>query len=752
MGFDFVSQLQGPQIDIGMYGDAAYNGALVGKMTPTPFAAAAEGLMQGITTGANLYNQAQDNVRADQQVEIQRKNAETAAKNQEADAAYQKERLKIDAANLEIQRQQEARLAAFQQAQMETEKVQKSIAEQKLKDATAQKLASAAIMDGLNKGTMTPEDVLGNKEYSDILTNGSKESDSLLGYMASKATRPETKDAIAKIIDFKGINDLEMRLKESEAAKKDKRIEDYQKAKEAFINDPSVHRDIKTLPDSAFWGSDIEVYKSYEDPHTPEGKKPKASGMFGAWKATDENAFNIYHLGNKVASGSKEAADAVAKMQTSAGLMRGTTYDMLQQERQTKSAAVKGTPTTASSGTPAYDIRQSTQNMVKQGFDPSQMQQYSQQYVQAEAGKLSNQSSVGKAISWMAKRLDPDVNPYTASSVLGNAAYRAIEGIASMGKDPVADARNLMAADFANRRVAQVKEMLQSGDDIDARKLKVFTEETGIDPRNEEDLREYYTTFAQGKLSNYDKEVTGALEAEDNATINLIAKRKSDVAKDPVLASTNRKAADALVEKARSTPPADKPSEPSQSTPDATPTPKAQNKAVERVTTDPAFAGSSTDVKALATVENAGRVGTAEISPTKVIGPLQVTGDTARKYAVKYNLSNSKPEDQIKIAEYHFNELTSNYTKRLIDINGTQPSALDVKLLAYAAYNAGEPTINDAIKLAGSTKWQDLKPYLKAALRNNPKVWAKTSLEYKYRELVDYPEKVLRGYNAILAA
>jgi hypothetical protein len=51
MSFDIFSQLQGPQIDVSLFGDAATAGTNVGNAIPSPVTAAVEGFVKGYDQG-----------------------------------------------------------------------------------------------------------------------------------------------------------------------------------------------------------------------------------------------------------------------------------------------------------------------------------------------------------------------------------------------------------------------------------------------------------------------------------------------------------------------------------------------------------------------------------------------------------------------------------------------------------------------------------------------------------------------------
>lgn len=69
MGFDMFSQLQGPNIDISLFGDAAKAGAAVGNAIPTDTTAAIEGAIKGVNTGLDLQAKYQDNQVRGHQIE-----------------------------------------------------------------------------------------------------------------------------------------------------------------------------------------------------------------------------------------------------------------------------------------------------------------------------------------------------------------------------------------------------------------------------------------------------------------------------------------------------------------------------------------------------------------------------------------------------------------------------------------------------------------------------------------------------------
>ena len=54
MAFQYMVQGQGPQIDVSLFGNAAVQGAQVAQMSPSPIAAAAKGITEGIKTASDL--------------------------------------------------------------------------------------------------------------------------------------------------------------------------------------------------------------------------------------------------------------------------------------------------------------------------------------------------------------------------------------------------------------------------------------------------------------------------------------------------------------------------------------------------------------------------------------------------------------------------------------------------------------------------------------------------------------------------
>lgn len=138
-----------------------------------------------------------------------------------------------------------------------------------------------------------------------------------------------------------------------------------------------------------------------------------------------------------------------------------------------------------------------------------------------------------------------------------------------------------------------------------------------------------------------------------------------------------------------------------------------------RINSDPLFVKEPAIIKGLIAVESGGKR-TAK-SPTGVKGALQVT----QAVAAQYGLNRDIPEENLKAGKLFL-------TEQLIRFDGNMK-------LALAAYNAGPGVVMDAVRIAGSTNWEDVKAVLKELLSAK-----------KYKEVENYPDKVLSASTSFL--
>jgi soluble lytic murein transglycosylase-like protein len=155
---------------------------------------------------------------------------------------------------------------------------------------------------------------------------------------------------------------------------------------------------------------------------------------------------------------------------------------------------------------------------------------------------------------------------------------------------------------------------------------------------------------------------------------------------------------------------------------------------VVNVETNPILTNEPPMVKAIAAVESGGNPNA--ISQTNVKGLMQVTGDTARSLNERYGTNHdlTTPEGSLALSKLLLDEL---FRKKLYRGN---------RQLVYAAYNAGEPALDLAIRLAdGSTDWREVRLHLYDALKAlHASGQYKVNPRKKAEETRAYPDKVLQ--------
>jgi hypothetical protein len=109
MGYDFFTQPKGPDIDISLFGDAAIQGAAVGKATPTTLTSILTGAVEGVKTGLDIQGQYQQNQLRAQQIEASKMKAESDALQLERERQNQQLQLEADTAKLknDVSKQQD---------------------------------------------------------------------------------------------------------------------------------------------------------------------------------------------------------------------------------------------------------------------------------------------------------------------------------------------------------------------------------------------------------------------------------------------------------------------------------------------------------------------------------------------------------------------------------------------------------------------------------------------------------------------
>lgn len=130
------------------------------------------------------------------------------------------------------------------------------------------------------------------------------------------------------------------------------------------------------------------------------------------------------------------------------------------------------------------------------------------------------------------------------------------------------------------------------------------------------------------------------------------------------------------------------------------------------INSNPLLTDASPLFKGLVANESGGN--TQIKSPTGVVGLAQVT----QRVANSYGLNRDIPADNVKAGQLYLYDMLTTFKGNLS--------------LGLAAYNAGPGTIGDAVKEAGSTDWNVVKPFLKAIV--SPAKW---------KEVENYPERVL---------
>lgn len=128
--------------------------------------------------------------------------------------------------------------------------------------------------------------------------------------------------------------------------------------------------------------------------------------------------------------------------------------------------------------------------------------------------------------------------------------------------------------------------------------------------------------------------------------------------------------------------------------------------------TNPLVAGESALIKGVATVESG--IKPYAVSPTGVHGIMQVSMATARDYGLDARI----PSQNVEASKRY---LTSLITMFKGDLR-----------LALTSYNAGQGTVLDAVKRAGTTYWPAVQKELKVSLSPG-----------KYKETENYADKVI---------
>lgn len=130
------------------------------------------------------------------------------------------------------------------------------------------------------------------------------------------------------------------------------------------------------------------------------------------------------------------------------------------------------------------------------------------------------------------------------------------------------------------------------------------------------------------------------------------------------------------------------------------------------VYSNPLLADQPALIKGLSAVESRG--GLLKESPTGVKGLLQVTKATAADYGLNRDIE----EENVKAGKLYLYDMLTMFENNLP--------------IALAAYNAGQGTLKEAIREAGSTEWSKVKAVLKENLS-----------EKKYAETSTYPDRVI---------
>lgn len=707
MAYDMFSQMQGPQVSISLFGDAAAQGAQSGTNTPSMTQSIVQGGIKGRQQAIEMEGASQQNqIRANQIQQIPTANALQQEELARAQQLREIEALKLDVAK---QTKDATILAEKMKVEAEAEKARQTVNDLKIQNQI--------MADIKSNDPEVKKNIIKNPDFAIYLAKNADVAEGVIGNLVQNNLLTEEEKARAyEGLKFSKAQEIDRQNREKTAAS-------LEKISDEVRNDPELRVLTSGKSDSTI--ANFQIYA--------HGKKQITNGKLNE-QAADRDLpdvpttnYDIFdetgkHLGvfNEAKAGKLTELGNAYKVRTSV-------------------------PETAA--TPAKKADPAQDPSVPKIMGLAELNKEAERYgVPKEA--IEDVSARGKKAALSSTALTRVIEAVTPDWLSPNEVTRAIGGsyVEGVNAGNADQALDTAVQSSAAKMAADTMTVFRTGTPEEKQAIRDWSKAERVTLK-ESRLKEYYANKAEEVLAKVYESQYGSTVEQMLANNKIEADKRADAGaaesafsgKTPLEAARLAKEKEAL--KGQYPEDIAQPQQTQEglakkinSIEDQLSTGLLANRnvrqLVEKIEYHPGFVGATIEMKAIAAQEASGGDYNAK-SPSGVVGPMQVTKLVASQYGLNRNI----PEENIKAGKLYLEDLIKMF-------NGS-------KALAYAAYNAGPTAVRYAQKLAGgSSDWNKVKSFMYDAIIKHRKAYPSTPAA-KFKEVYNYPEKILMFEEAI---